>query len=274
MVVFPHAKINIGLFVTGKRNDGFHNLETIFFPVGWSDILEIGRGEGESGSFRFKNTGLEVGGDPGKNLVIKAYHLLAADFHLPAIQVHLHKIIPFGAGLGGGSADAAFMLKALNAFFDLRLSGQKMVTYAARLGSDCAFFIDDRPAFASGKGELREPIELTLAGYRIIIVKPSFGVSTPEAYAGITPRPAGYDLRQLGQLPVNTWKEYIRNDFEATVFQKYPSLTLLKQQLYERGAEFVSMSGSGSAIYGLFKKDREINLDFPDCCVWQGETLI
>ena len=150
MVVFPHAKINIGLFVTGKRNDGFHNLETIFFPVGWSDILEIGRGEGESGSFRFKNTGLEVGGDPGKNLVIKAYHLLAADFHLPAIQVHLHKIIPFGAGLGGGSADAAFMLKALNAFFDLRLSGQKMVTYAARLGSDCAFFIDDRPAFASG----------------------------------------------------------------------------------------------------------------------------
>ena len=234
MVVFPHAKINIGLFVTGKRNDGFHNLETIFFPVGWSDILEIGRGEGESGSFRFKNTGLEVGGDPGKNLVIKAYHLLAADFHLPAIQVHLHKIIPFGAGLGGGSADAAFMLKALNAFFDLRLSGQKMVTYAARLGSDCAFFIDDRPAFASGKGELLEPIELTLAGYRIIIVKPSFGVSTPEAYAGITPRPAGYDLRQLGQLPVNTWKEYIRNDFEATVFQKYPSLTLLKQQLYER----------------------------------------
>ena len=147
-------------------------------------------------------------------------------------------------------------------------------TYAARLGSDCAFFIDDRPAFASGKGELLEPIELTLAGYRIIIVKPSFGVSTPEAYAGITPRPAGYDLRQLGQLPVNTWKEYIRNDFEATVFQKYPSLTLLKQQLYERGAEFVSMSGSGSAIYGLFKKDREINLDFPDCCVWQGETLI
>lgn len=145
---------------------------------------------------------------------------------------------------------------------------------AARLGSDCAFFIDDRPAFASGKGELLEPIELTLAGYRIIIVKPSFGVSTPEAYAGITPRPAGYDLRQLGQLPVNTWKEYIRNDFEATVFQKYPSLTLLKQQLYERGAEFVSMSGSGSAIYGLFKKDREINLDFPDCCVWQGETLI
>lgn len=129
-----------------------------------------------------------MGGDPGKNLVIKAYHLLAADFHLPAIQVHLHKIIPFGAGLGGGSADAAFMLKALNAFFDLRLSGQKMVTYAARLGSDCAFFIDDRPAFASGKGELLEPIELTLAGYRIIIVKPSFGVSTPEAYAGITPR--------------------------------------------------------------------------------------
>ena len=122
-----------------------------------SDILEIGRGEGESGSFRFKNTGLEVGGYPGKNLVIKAYHLLAADFHLPAIQVHLHKIIPFGAGLGGGSADAAFMLKALNAFFDLRLSGQKMVTYAARLGSDCAFFIDDRPAFASGKGELLEP---------------------------------------------------------------------------------------------------------------------
>ena len=129
-----------------------------------------------------------------------------------------------------------------------------MVTYAARLGSDCAFFIDDRPAFASGKGELLEPIELTLAGYRIIIVKPSFGVSTPEAYAGITPRPAGYDLRQLGQLPVNTWKEYIRNDFEATVFQKYPSLTLLKQQLYERGAEFVSMSGSGSAIYGLFNE--------------------
>lgn len=273
MVVFPHAKINIGLFVTEKRKDGFHNLETVFFPVGLSDILEIGQGEGESGSFQFKNTGIEVGGDPGENLVIRAYRLLAADFHLPAIQVHLHKIIPFGAGLGGGSADAAFMLKALNAFFGLHLSGKEMVSYAARLGSDCAFFIDDRPAFASGKGELLEPMELTLTGYRIILVKPSFGVSTPEAYAGIVPRPAGYDLHRLGQLPVNTWKEHIRNDFEVTVFQKYPSLALLKQQLYDRGAEYVSMTGSGSAIYGLFKKEREIKPEFPDCFVWQGEAL-
>ncbi len=273
MVVFPHAKINIGLFVTAKRSDGFHNLETVFFPVDLSDILEFTRGEGKNGSCSFENTGIEIGGTSDTNLVVKAYRLLAMEYDLPAIRIHLHKMIPFGAGLGGGSADAAFMLKALNLFFELHLSEQQLLEYAVTLGSDCAFFVIDRPVFATGKGELMEQIELSLTDYRIVLVKPAFGVSTPEAYAGITPKPADFDLRKLGQWPVKEWRTRVYNDFEAGIFRKYPVLETIKQQLYAQGAEYASMTGSGSALYGLFEKGREIKLDFPDCFVWQGNIL-
>lgn len=269
MIVFPNAKINIGLFVTEKRQDGFHNLETVFYPVELSDILEIGHSEGEEGSYTFCNTGIEVGGDAEHNLIIKAYRLLAAEHHLPAVSVHLHKVIPFGAGLGGGSADAAFMLKALNDYFDLKLSDVQLAGYAATLGSDCAFFIRNCPAFASGRGELLEEISLSLKDYRMVIMKPDFGVSTAEAYAGIRPQAATFNLRQLVHLPIEEWKEVVKNDFEKNVFAKYPVLARLKQQLYDAGAIYASMSGSGSALYGLFEQGSSPHLECPGCFVWQ-----
>lgn len=269
MIVFPNAKINIGLFVTGKRPDGFHNLETVFYPVGLSDILEIGPGESGSALCHFVNTGIEIGGDPEKNLIVKAWHLLAEDYPLSPVNIHLHKLIPFGAGLGGGSADAAFTLKALNEYFDLHISDGELSRKAACLGSDCAFFIHNKPAFASGKGEILEPLELSLQGYRLVLVKPAFGVSTPEAYAGICPQPASYDLHQLNVLPPEEWKEFVGNDFEKNLFRKYPRLAAIKQELYEAGAFYASMTGSGSAIYGLFRQTEEIRVSMPDCFVWQ-----
>ena len=269
MIVYPNAKINIGLFVTGKRPDGFHDLETFFYPIGLSDILEIVTAEGKKGKCRFSQTGLEVECDVEDNLVVKAYRLLDADYHLPALSVHLHKVIPFGAGLGGGSADAAFMLKALDAYFNLGIGTAGLEAYAARLGSDCAFFVRNRPAFAHGKGELLEEAALSLAAYRLVVVKPGFGVSTADAYRGIVPCAAGFDLRHLGGLPVEEWKGRVGNDFERTVFAKYPVLAALKQQLYAGGAVFASMTGSGSAVYGLFRREDAVKADFPGCFVWQ-----
>lgn len=270
MVVFPNAKINIGLFVTEKRPDGFHNLETVFYPVGLSDILEVLPEGGKRGHCRFVNTGLEIGGDARDNLVVKAYHLLFKAYGLPSVYVHLHKLIPFGAGLGGGSADAAFMIKALNSCFDLALSEEVMMEYAATLGSDCAFFIRNRPALGKGKGEILEEITLDLQGYRLVIVKPDFGVPTAEAYQGIVPQPASLDLHTLGKLPVEQWKEQLVNDFEKTVFTRYPVLAALKQELYQAGAVYASLTGSGSALYGLFRKEEPVELNFPGCFVWQG----
>ena len=268
MVVFPNAKINIGLYVTGKRQDGFHNLETVFYPVGLSDVLEIGRGEGKPGEYEFRNTGIDVECEAEKNLTVKAYRLLAGKYALPALRIHLHKVIPFGAGLGGGSSDAAFMLKALNAYFELHLPDQKLQEYASDLGSDCAFFIHNHPVFAHGKGELMEDIELSLEDYRLVLVKPPCGVSTPQAYAGIIPHEAGFDLRNIARLPVPEWNGKIRNDFEKTVFAKYPEIACLKQRMYDLGAIYVSMTGSGSAVFGLFEKKASLHTDYPDCFVW------
>lgn len=271
MIVFPNAKINIGLFVTGKRPDGFHNLETIFFPLGLSDVLEIGRAEGKDGEWHFTSTGIDVGCKAENNLIVKAYQRLAADYRLPAVRIHLHKIIPFGAGLGGGSSDAAFMLKALNEYFELHLNTRQFTGHAALLGSDCAFFIRNRPAFASGKGEVLEEIGLSLKNCRIVLIKPPVGVSTAEAYAGITPVAAGFDLRRLPATPLAEWKGLVYNDFEKTVFEKHPRIAALKQKLYEAGACYASMSGSGSAVYGIFDRQEEIDLACPDCFVWQEQ---
>ena len=269
MIVFPNAKINIGLFVTEKRTDGFHNLETIFYPIGLSDVLEITEEHASRGTCLFQNTGIDIACEPEKNLILRAYYLLAGRFDLPAVHVHLHKLIPFGAGLGGGSSDAAFMLKALNDFFELHLSEQMLMELAVTLGSDCAFFIRNHPAFATGKGECLEEIELSLANYRLVLVKPSIAVSTPEAYAGITPQPAFVNLRALNRWEVSTWKEKVFNDFEKSVFAKYPQIAQVKEQLYQAGALYASMTGSGSAIYALFEKGKGEDLNFQDCFVWQ-----
>ena len=271
MVVYPNAKINIGLYVTGKREDGFHNLETIYYPVGIKDILEINRINSAQGVCVFENTGLPINCPDDKNLVVRAYKMLASAFSLPAIEVRLHKVIPYGAGLGGGSADAAFMLQALNAYFELKIPERNLLNYAARLGSDCSFFLKNRPLFAGGTGNEFEETELLLNDYTIMVVKPDCGVSTTEAYASVTPSAPSFNLRHLNELPIEQWKEYIRNDFEEQAFGRYPEIKRIKEALYNMGALYASMTGSGSGVFGIFKKGEGKVTALKGEFVWKSE---
>lgn len=255
MIVFPNAKINIGLNVVSKREDGYHNLETIFFPVKLADALEFAEAEKTS----LTTTGIVINEIPEQNLILKAFRLLQADYNLPPLQFHLHKVIPFGAGLGGGSSDAAFTFKMLNDYFKLELSQQKLESYAAKIGADCPFFILNKPVFATGIGNNFHNIELNLAEYEIVILKPEINVSTPEAYKNVIPRNPKFRLTEIVKTPVSDWKNLIVNDFEKSVFPKYPQIAELKQLLYYSGAEFASMSGSGSAVFGIF---RHLPTDF------------
>ncbi len=256
MIAFPNAKINIGLNVVSKRSDGYHNLETVFYPVRLSDALEIV----PSGKFGYSASGLEIDGDPENNLVVKAFRLLEHDFDISPVKIHLHKIIPFGAGLGGGSSDGAFALKMLNNYFSLDLDNQTLRMYAARLGADSPFFIDNQPAFASGIGDQLEPIDIDLSAYQIVIVKPDFSVSTVEAYRNIAPHKPEFNLKKIVGLPVENWKDAVKNDFEESVFPYYPKIREIKEKLYELGASYASMSGSGSAVFGIFRH-LPMNLD-------------
>jgi len=249
MIAFPNAKINIGLNVVSKRPDGYHNLESVFLPVELSDILEIV----PSSNLEFTSSGLEMDGDPEHNLVLKAYRLLEKDFDIPSVKMHLHKMIPTGAGLGGGSSDAAFMLKMLNKQFHLKLNNGILQNYATQLGADCPFFIDNKPAFASGIGDQLEPIENDLSAYKIVIVKPDISISTIEAYRNIIPQKSVFNLKKIVGLPVESWKDTVKNDFEKNIFPRYPEIKKIKEKLYELGAVYASMSGSGSAVYGIFR---------------------
>lgn len=249
MISFPNAKINIGLHVTEKRPDGFHNLETVFFPVGWSDILEFA----ESDQLQFTSSGIQISGDPHANLVMKAYRLIKDEYQIPPLKIHLHKQIPFGAGLGGGSSDAAFMLLMLNKRFELNISKQKLVEYAAILGSDCPFFILNKPVYATGRGELMNIIDLKLNGLSLLIVKPPYEVSTANAFRFVNPQKPEISLPELMEQPVENWKNRVTNQFESSVFQQLPEIGQLVRTLYEQGAAYASMSGSGSSAFGLFK---------------------
>jgi 4-diphosphocytidyl-2-C-methyl-D-erythritol kinase len=253
MIVFPNAKINIGLHILRKRDDGYHELETVFYPLKLRDGLEFI--ENRTGEVRFSNSGIEVGGRPDDNLVVKAYRMLAADYTLPGVDIHLHKVIPFGAGLGGGSSDAAFMLKGLNDFFGLNIPEQKLLSSAARLGADCAFFLKNTPLFASGAGEKLEPLPLSLAGWHLLLVKPPVVVGTKEAYAGVQPGLPNLGLKEAIRLSVNNWQGNVVNDFEAGIFQRFPEIKAIKEKLIERGAVYASMSGSGSSVFGLFRNE-------------------
>ena len=255
MIVFPNAKINIGLNVVSRREDGYHNLETIFFPVKLADALEFAEAEKTT----LSTSGIQINGDPEENLILKAYRLLQSDFNLPPLQFHLHKVIPFGAGLGGGSSDAAFTLKMLNDYFGLKIAQQKLEIYAAQIGADCPFFILNKPVFATGIGNKFHNIELNLADYEIVILKPEINVSTPEAYKNVIPRNPKFRLTEIVKTPVSQWKNLIVNDFEKSIFPKYPQIADLKQLLYNLGADFSSMSGSGSAVFGIF---RHLPTDF------------
>lgn len=251
MISFPNAKINIGLSVTEKRSDGFHNLETVFYPVGWNDILEIV----DSETLAFSSSGINLNIDSENNLVKKAYNLLSNDFNLSPVKIHLHKSIPFGAGLGGGSSDAAFMLKMLNDQNNLGLSTSDLQRYALQLGSDCAFFINNLPVFASGRGEIFTKIDIRLNDLFIIIVKPEVTVNTASAFKLIVPQKPEKSLIDLIKLPINTWKYHISNQFEIPVIEQFPVIGTIKNQLYDLGAIYASMSGSGSSIFGIFEAE-------------------
>jgi len=251
MVVFPNAKINLGLNVTERRPDGYHNIETVFYPIGLSDVLEVVPSE-NCADYSFSSSGIELGGDPEDNLIVKAYRLLRSEYQFPAVDISLIKQIPFGAGLGGGSADAAFMLKALKDLFELKITPKKLEKYAAMLGADCPVFIKNKPVFASGIGNEFTPIKISLKGYLLLLVKPDIHISTPEAYSLVIPEIPEQSLIDLIQKPVVEWKDTIKNDFEKSVFAKYPEIEQIKATLYEQGAVYASMSGSGSSVYGLF----------------------
>ena len=257
MLTFPNAKINLGLNIIEKRPDGYHNLETIFYPIPLEDALEITvpRSDGGDTKFRLHQFGLKIAGRPEDNLAVKAYQLLNARFGLPSVDIQLLKRIPSGAGLGGGSADAAFMLKLLNEKFGLGLRDKELEACAAQLGADCAFFIRNHPTYAEGIGDVFSPVSLSLKGYRIWLVKPDVFVSTRDAFARIKPRRPSTSLRQVAQLPVEEWKGRMVNDFEESVFPQFPVIAEIKSEMYRRGAVYASMSGSGSSVYGLFAAD-------------------
>ncbi len=252
MLNFPNAKINLGLNVVEKRPDGYHNLETIFYPIPLEDILEINPLASTNIQTTIVQTGLSVSGSIEDNLVLRAYRLLSTHFTLPPLQIHLHKHIPMGAGLGGGSSDAAYMLKMLNEKFGLQLSVERLEEYAALLGADCAFFIRNEPVYAEGIGNVFTPVELSLRGYGLIVIKPDVFVSTRDAFARISPRHPKQNLRDIVRLPVEEWKNCMLNDFEESVFPQFPLIGAIKEELYRAGAIYASMSGSGSSVYGLF----------------------
>jgi len=269
MVLFPNAKINLGLNILSKREDGYHELETIFYPIGLKDGLEFV--ENKLDKIVFTSSGLPLNINPEQNIVAKAYSLLCADHPLPGLDIHLHKVIPFGAGLGGGSSDAAFLLKGLNDYFELGLFVSQLKKYAIRLGADCSFFLENKPAFACGIGEQLQNINFTLKGYFIVLVKPSVCVGTKEAYSGITPAFSKLSLLDSIQLSPVNWGSCIVNDFETSVFKLYPEIGKIKTKLIEQGAFYASMSGSGSSVFGLFKSEPQISaIDFPaDYFIWK-----
>ena len=267
MLTFPNAKINIGLNILRKRPDGFHDISSCFYPVMLCDALEAVPSRG-TGSFYTSGQGIS---NDEPNLVSKAYDLLAADFPIPPLDVYLLKRIPIGAGLGGGSSDAAFMIKLLNQAFGLGLTDGQMEDYARRLGSDCAFFIRNKPVYCYGKGDQFDDIPLSLKGRFLCLVNPGIHIPTAEAYSGIRPSETAIDLRAVLAQPVSEWQNVVVNDFEQTVFNKYPVIAGIKSDLYDAGALYASMSGSGSSVYGIFKNLPDIDNNFKNCFVWQGE---
>ena len=254
MITFPNAKINLGLNIVEKRPDGYHNLETIFYPINLQDALEVTRRENNDKEYTLHISGSPLEGEPEDNLVVKAYKLLKKDYPgLLPVDIHMYKHIPAGAGLGGGSSDAACMIKLLNDKFSLGLSTERMEEYAVKLGADCAFFIRNKPVFATGIGNLFEPVELSLKGYHIILIKPDIFVSTRDAFAEIKPVRPAVSLKEIVKQPMETWKNSMKNDFEDSVFKKFPEIAAIKDELYDLGAVYAAMSGSGSSVYGIFK---------------------
>ncbi len=268
MVLLPNCKINLGLNIVGKRADGYHDIETALFPVPFSDALEIILAE--DGIFEFHSTGLTVACEIEENLCVRAFRLLQHEFNLPAVKMHLHKVIPMGAGLGGGSSDCAFALKLLDKVFALGLNHDRLAAYARVLGSDCAFFIENKACFAFERGDRFEPVEADIAGLKIMLVIPGVHVTTRDAYSAIVPSTPVQPLKDILKLPADRWKDRLVNDFEVPVFEKHPMLGNIKSKLYEAGAIYASMSGSGSSLFGLFSEPPCLDGQFPGCYTWNS----
>ncbi|MGZ3813013.1 MAG: 4-(cytidine 5'-diphospho)-2-C-methyl-D-erythritol kinase [Mucilaginibacter sp.] len=255
MIVFPNAKINIGINITSRRPDGYHNIETIFYPLPIYDALEALPGD----QLTFESSGLEIPGSIEDNLCIKGYHLIKKDHHLPPLNICLLKHIPIGAGLGGGSANAAFFIKLVNNLFSLGMSTDQMLNYARQLGADCAFFIENKPLFAFEKGDQFETISVDLSKYKIVLVMPPVHVSTAEAYRGVKPAPVKDSLYELISEPIQDWRRFIKNDFEESVFKNHPEIRGVKAALYDAGAIYASMSGSGASVFGIFNETPDLS---------------
>jgi len=270
MLCFPNAKINIGLNVIEKRLDGYHNIESVFYPIPLYDVLEVIENSGSADGIQFQSTGISIPGNISDNLCVRAYNLIAKDYVLPKVKVHLHKIIPIGAGLGGGSSNAAFFIKLLNEKFELGISWGEQHNYARQLGSDCSFFITNKPVVAEEKGDVYESIAINLDGYYIAVINPAIHINTTDAYTHLKPqKPVSSLENDLLKLPMIEWRSKIKNDFEVSVFERFPLIDKLKQQLYKMGAIYASMSGSGSSVYGLFEKETNIKDHFKDHYVFE-----
>jgi len=266
VITFPNCKINLGLWVTQRRKDGYHNIQTVMMPVPWCDILEIVPAIGSETTLTVTGTHIET--QIESNLCFKAWRLMADKYSVPPVSIHLHKVIPAGAGLGGGSSDASFTLRMLNTMFSLNLDNETLRSLAVQLGMDCPFFVENIPALSTGRGEFLKPVSLNLDGMYLAIVKPPVHVSTAVAFLGIKPEFRENSIDEFISLPIQEWKKVLHNDFEDTVFELYPDIQEVKNILYRHGATYAAMSGSGSAVFGLFVSDPG-KIDFPGCDVFQ-----
>jgi 4-diphosphocytidyl-2-C-methyl-D-erythritol kinase len=276
MICFPNAKINLGLNIVEKRSDGFHNIETVFYPVNWRDALEAVENKTfrkEEDKINISFSGLLVEGNAQDNLISKAYKLLDVKYNLPPVRVHLHKVIPMGAGLGGGSSDAAFFVKLLNEKFSLHISVEEQLNFAKQLGSDCAFFIENKPVYASGKGDIFSEIKTDLRAYYLTLVYPAVHSNTASAYKGVVPVKPMKNIQSIVLGDTKDWKGNLINDFETSIFLQHPELSNIKNTFYRQGALYASMSGSGSAIYGIFKNEPDVNeFNFPpEYLIWKSK---
>jgi 4-diphosphocytidyl-2-C-methyl-D-erythritol kinase len=270
MVIFPKAKINIGLRITGKRDDGYHDLQTIFYPVQLSDALEFVIKNDQTGPDILTSSGLEVNCETNNNLIIKALHLLRSKYAIPYLLLHLHKKIPLGAGLGGGSSDAAFLLKGLNRYFNLDIASEELKEISLAVGSDCPFFIDCIPSYAEGRGEKLTEVKPLPGGLQLVLVNPGINISTREAYSGCIPYKSISGPADHYELDISEWKGIMVNDFERTVFNKHPGIAAIKESLYDMGAVYSSMSGSGSSLYGIFRVQPVIPEKLKSLVIYSG----
>ncbi|TRX55966.1 4-(cytidine 5'-diphospho)-2-C-methyl-D-erythritol kinase [Fulvivirga sp. M361] len=266
MVVFPNTKINIGLNILSKREDGYHNLSSCFYPIPFCDILEVVKAD----EFNFKSTGIAIPGHESNNLCVKAFHMLQSDHDLGNVNIHLHKVVPIGAGLGGGSADATYTLTALNKLFGLKLPTSQLQEYASRLGSDCPFFVENVPVMATGTGTTFDHSTVNLKGKYLVLVYPDIHISTQEAYSGVTPKEPKTQLKSiLETIEITAWPKWVKNDFEDSITSNHPDIAKIKERLYQLEACYASMTGSGSAVFGLFNAEPSLKgLNYPVC--WQG----